>query len=738
MALLLALASCKAKSPRPSYLRSELAPDRCQPITTIDVTYRSNGDTQTKTLEFKENSSLSLSQALQSYEQAIKATVGSGELVSANRSVNVQCKASSSANSTGLRLSDTAVGVEFIKVGISGDRNCQQVWNSRFQSWECDDGSAISFFDEAKTVVVKTKKDEVDKDIARYLDATQEFLNRYRELAGKASVADEYSRAYFARQSEYDKIIARYKADESIVKSSQETRDVLKAIDPTIKDYQLSQVLEGAMQEQLKRAEKFSGVANLSPFSDEQIRAFNRKFVDGLESIDRSIADGGVIGNDRVVNSINQYLIEYASVSVIQPDVKAGYKALLEVYSEEGIIVPKGTSNEALTNYVNTIRFKSNFDSPAIADRRFAAELRQSANSLINRLQDPDLLNRSIDHLKQADDAYLQGDKDKAARYLKQSKQILQYKSDLRTADGRSILNLHHRRNDLENRNEEDESSSDEVYIVRSNWVVVADASLVNADSHFAEGRKDEGELALTLATTAIDIGLGLIPGVGWAKDVYEAALGKSLVTGEPLSDFERTLSVVGVLTGGYGSKLGIAAKASTVLGILKTSTKEVEAVSELAHTVGKAEEFIESASSIKRFGPLEKGPLHFIPEGSETVAETFRSGSYYEIIASSDINLYRVYGGKAPRIGSYWSTVKPSGPLQAQLDAALLPEWKNTATELAEMTIPKGTKYFRGATAPQALRADGSKVQIGELLGGGDQIYIPKKEINNSWLKSE
>ena len=117
------------------------------------------------------------------------------------------------------------------------------------------------------------------------------------------------------------------------------------------------------------------------------------------------------------------------------------------------------------------------------------------------------------------------------------------------------------------------------------------------------------------------------------------------------------------------------------------------------------------SANATVRWGPATgAGPL------GEGVAATFRGGSYTQAVTQEATTLYRAYGGSAGEIGSYWSRTAPTGPLQARIDSALLPQWGNTAEKVSTMTIPKGTTIYEGFAAPQ-----------GNLMGGGSQIFIPR-----------
>ena len=127
------------------------------------------------------------------------------------------------------------------------------------------------------------------------------------------------------------------------------------------------------------------------------------------------------------------------------------------------------------------------------------------------------------------------------------------------------------------------------------------------------------------------------------------------------------------------------------------------------------------AASKSVRHGPMNPGPLD-----SATTA-TFRSSSYTAAPASESTTLYRVYGGSAKKIGQYWTRTKPSGPLQSQIDSALAPQWGNTARNSVSIRVPKGTTIYEGVAAPQSTG-------VGQILGGGNQVYIPR--VNPKWIQ--
>ena len=134
------------------------------------------------------------------------------------------------------------------------------------------------------------------------------------------------------------------------------------------------------------------------------------------------------------------------------------------------------------------------------------------------------------------------------------------------------------------------------------------------------------------------------------------------------------------------------------------------------------------SSTTIKSYGPIEHGPLGD-PNDLESKASTFRSGSYSQKVAETDIYIYRDYGGTARPDGRFWTPEPSKGPLQSQMDSAVLPEWGNTFENQAIMKIPKGTVYYEGAAASQT----GTVGTNPSLLGGGTQIYLP--DLDPTWI---
>jgi len=141
----------------------------------------------------------------------------------------------------------------------------------------------------------------------------------------------------------------------------------------------------------------------------------------------------------------------------------------------------------------------------------------------------------------------------------------------------------------------------------------------------------------------------------------------------------------------------------------------------------GTAETLLQRATDllVKRWNPFTgPGPLGNLPNAREVI-NSFRGGSYSEIVTTQTTALYRVFPSGGNALGSYWTRIPPSGPLQSQLDSALLPEWGNTAENVAEIQVPNGTTLYEGFAAAQQGSAS--------LPGGGSQVFIPN--VDPSWL---
>ena len=97
----------------------------------------------------------------------------------------------------------------------------------------------------------------------------------------------------------------------------------------------------------------------------------------------------------------------------------------------------------------------------------------------------------------------------------------------------------------------------------------LAAEALARADQAIGFGQRGQGQMFREVAVQLIDFALGVIPGVGFAKDFYEAYTGKSVLTGAELSEIERSFAIIGVATAGIGSQVLTVGKTVKNLAVI-------------------------------------------------------------------------------------------------------------------------------------------------------------------------
>lgn len=245
---------------------------------------------------------------------------------------------------------------------------------------------------------------------------------------------------------------------------------------------------------------------------------------------------------------------------------------------------------------------------------------------------------------------------------------------------------------------------------VEKQAIVISEIEKRKQVAKYVKHLKDIREMAVNGARFA--------PGVSDGVDIYEALFGFDAGTGASLDSSQRLFAVLGVLAGS------------------RTLWDSLTSEAKLALLGDKfVIENIESIRQIERFGPIKPGVLHTIELGNGTIADTFRSSSYFEIISDSPITLYRTYESDLSEMGRFWSRTAPTGPLQTTIDLAIDPNWGSNASKWIQIEIPAGTKVYEGIAAEMPLLRGKEKVQTGQLLGGGQQVYIRGK-LDHSWIK--
>ncbi|WP_312467070.1 RHS repeat-associated core domain-containing protein, partial [Pseudescherichia sp.] len=102
-------------------------------------------------------------------------------------------------------------------------------------------------------------------------------------------------------------------------------------------------------------------------------------------------------------------------------------------------------------------------------------------------------------------------------------------------------------------------------------------------------------------------------------------------------------------------------------------------------------------------------------------IKNSFKNGQYKTVMTTEYLTLYRVFGGDARIDGSFVGSLPALNKIQAKIDSALLPEWKNTRYFEATLKIPKGTILQIGKVEQQTMMSGAV------LEGGADQILLPQ-----------
>ena len=192
-----------------------------------------------------------------------------------------------------------------------------------------------------------------------------------------------------------------------------------------------------------------------------------------------------------------------------------------------------------------------------------------------------------------------------------------------------------------------------------------------------------------------------------------------------------QTANFIGNLVGGYA-----ASSAASKFSLNKVKV-EVEAPkynreqilknleeSRLARESSNFDQYLAKESLIK-YPTLLDGKVKIVDKAKlpDWIGESFTDSNYRTVITTEEITLYRTFGGHSDAGGGFVTTTPASNRIQAKIDTALLPEWKNTRQYEAVIKIPKGVELNIGKVAPQTINSSGFI-----LKGGADQVLLPNK----------
>ncbi|MED3908459.1 T7SS effector LXG polymorphic toxin [Peribacillus simplex] len=152
----------------------------------------------------------------------------------------------------------------------------------------------------------------------------------------------------------------------------------------------------------------------------------------------------------------------------------------------------------------------------------------------------------------------------------------------------------------------------------------------------------------------------------------------------------------------------------------------KIEGVSgeSISKGTGKVENFGKYSTIIdEKVKVIEKVDL------PDWISESFTDGNYRTVITEENITFYRTYGGGAKVNGAFVTTSPAGNRINAKINTALVPDWKNSRQYEAVIEVPKGQILNIGRVEKQYTKS-------GALLeGDGDQILLPQGW-SSEWIK--
>ena len=219
------------------------------------------------------------------------------------------------------------------------------------------------------------------------------------------------------------------------------------------------------------------------------------------------------------------------------------------------------------------------------------------------------------------------------------------------------------------------------------------------------------------------------------ASTLYTSYVGYNQYYNKPYTTFSDVFSKVKGKVPFFNRKLVIPevnpkveTNVKTISGPAKTYDREhilrnIEE-SKIARESSNFDQYLAKESLIK-YPTLLDSKVKIVDKAKlpDWIGESFTDSNYRTVVTTEEVTLYRTFGGYSDAGGGFVTTTPASNRIQAKIDTALLPEWKNTRQYEAVIKIPKGVELNIGKVAPQTINSSGFI-----LKGGADQVLLPNK----------
>jgi hypothetical protein len=242
--------------------------------------------------------------------------------------------------------------------------------------------------------------------------------------------------------------------------------------------------------------------------------------------------------------------------------------------------------------------------------------------------------------------------------------------------------------------------------------------AIVESDRSYAEGDTQSAEFYKKVGVAMADLALGLTPGVGLVKDVYEAVSGRSVLTGDLLGATDRILAMVGVITLGFGDD------------ILK-GVRSVQKIVEATEGAAKITTTVRNSLGVIREVKVVRYAGETVNEAMSKQYKNFQKiwgegSAVYKFSTSRPMRAWVVHGEAAEKLGAFSMRENPMRLLEKMSledaqkylrDIYAIPPG-NPISHISEIVVPTGETMLIGKAGENAWGT-----------GGGVQFVTTFKE---------
>ena len=242
------------------------------------------------------------------------------------------------------------------------------------------------------------------------------------------------------------------------------------------------------------------------------------------------------------------------------------------------------------------------------------------------------------------------------------------------------------------------------------------------------------GSKNLETVVRATDVVVSMAPGASTVKDIYEAATGYNVMTGENLSAFDRGVAVFGVLTLGAGSSILRGTQAISKAARVAEEGRAIEqivggtgTIARVAERGSNVEHVVSNVRAASRSAEDVRNSIYDVKAIAAHEANSrfprdlrweppFSTGSQVrEFKTNKELDFVRVFTDRE-KGGFMVRAEEISGMTPAEIQKHLALD--AVPTHMIDVKVPPHTPMLTGYVGPQP--------QFGFTSTGGIQYYVP------------